>query len=97
MLNAFRLIGLLEGLSFITLLSLVWVFQSREYIWPVGMTHGILFLTYFTVSLMVSHKQGWSIQLWLTVLLSSVIPFAFIPQDLWLSSCEENDEVPEAA
>ncbi|MGB0713372.1 MAG: DUF3817 domain-containing protein [Gammaproteobacteria bacterium] len=78
MLKAFRIISVLEGLSFLTLLSLV-VFEFREHIFVVGMGHGVLFMAYFVGALLVSHKMGWSILFWLLVLLCAVIPFAFIP------------------
>ncbi|MGB0722182.1 MAG: DUF3817 domain-containing protein [Gammaproteobacteria bacterium] len=84
MLKAFRIISILEGLSFLTLLALV-VFGIREHIFVVGMGHGVLFMAYFIGSLLVSHKQGWSILFWLLVLLCAVIPFAFIPLEMKLN------------
>jgi integral membrane protein len=49
-----------------------------------GMTHGVLFMLYFVLSLAASHKQGWSVMTWLLVLLASLVPFAFIPVELFV-------------
>ena len=36
------------------------------------------------LSLLVSHKQNWSVMFWLLVLVASVIPFAFFVLDVGL-------------
>jgi len=80
MLSFFRKLSLIEGLSLIVLLFIAmpakYQFGYFDSIWIVGMTHGILWLAYFVVSLVVSHQQKWSIMFWLLVLFASIIPFA---------------------
>lgn len=79
MLKFFRTLSFIEGLSLITLLFVAMPAKYQlgyDFLWPVGMTHGLLWLTYFLLSLLVSHKQKWSVMFWLLVLLSSVTPFA---------------------
>lgn len=80
MLNAFRTLSLIEGLSLITLFLIAmpakYYFHAFDIVWVVGMTHGLLWLTYVVMSLAVSHKQGWSVMFWMLVLLASVVPFA---------------------
>jgi len=80
MLKTFRTLSLIEGLSLITLLFIAmpakYHFGAFDIIWQVGMTHGVLWLAYITLSLGVSHKQNWSVVFWLLVLFASVIPFA---------------------
>ena len=79
MLKFFRMLSLVEGLSLITLLFIAMPAKYQfgyDFIWPVGMTHGILWLSYVTLSMPVSHKQNWSVMFWMLVLLCSVIPFA---------------------
>ena len=80
MLNTFRTLSLIEGLSLITLLFIAmpakYHFAAFDIVWQVGMTHGVLWLAYITLSLIVSHKQNWSVIFWLLVLFTSVIPFA---------------------
>lgn len=80
MLNSFRVLSLIEGLS---LISLICIAMPAKYylglfdiVWPVGMTHGLLWMSLVVFSLPVSHKQGWSVLFWMLVLLASVIPFA---------------------
>jgi len=84
MLKSFRVISLLEGLSYLVILSVTLGFISREYVSILGITHGVLFIAYFLMSLQVSHKQSWSVFVWLLVLCAAVVPFAFIGVDLYL-------------
>lgn len=84
MLKFFRILSIVEGLSLITLFCIAMPAKYQlgyDFVWPVGMAHGILWLSYVVFSLPVSHKQGWHVGFWLLVLLASVIPFAFIFTD----------------
>ena len=80
MLPFFRILSFIEGLSLIVLLLIAmpakYHFGVIDSIWMVGMTHGVLWLAYFVMSLVVSHQQKWSVMFWLAALISSVIPFA---------------------
>ena len=80
MLNTFRMLSLLEGASLIVLLFVAmpakYHFGYVDNIWYVGMTHGVFWMVYFTLSLIVSHKQSWSVVFWMMVLAASVMPFA---------------------
>lgn len=49
------------------------------------MTHGVLFMAYCALSLMVSHRQGWSVITWLLTLAASIVPFAFVLVELFLN------------
>lgn len=90
MLNSFRIISLLEGLSFLTILSVTLGVISRDYVFSLGMLHGILFMLYLVFSLMVSGKQGWGLNVWLPLFLAAFIPFAFIPVELYLKKASAN-------
>lgn len=80
MLKTFRALSLIEGLSLITLFFVAmpakYYFHSFDIVFQVGMTHGLLWLSYVVMSLVVSHRQGWSVVFWMLVLLASVVPFA---------------------
>ena len=81
MLKAFRLLSLIEGLSLLTLLFIAMPAKYKfghDFVWPVGMTHGVLWLAYVVMSLGVSHVRRWSVPFWLLALLSSVVPFGFV-------------------
>ncbi len=78
--DTFRSLSLIEGIS---LISLFFIAMPAKYylgmpvIVPfVGTTHGLLFITYLVVSLVVSHHYKWSLLKWLVVLLAGFIPFA---------------------
>ena len=88
MLKSFRIISLLEGVSFLIILSVTLGVISREYVYPLGMTHGVLFMIYLVFSLAISSKQGWSLLIWLGLFLASLIPLAFIPVELFLRKKE---------
>ena len=84
MLKLFRVASLIEGFSYLVILCVSLNIISREFVFPIGMTHGVLFLGYFILSLLASHKQGWSVVVWLLVLLAAIVPFAFIPVEIFV-------------
>lgn len=89
MIKTFRAISLLEGLSYLIILSVTLGFISRDMVFILGMTHGVLFMMYLVFSLVVAQKQQWSVIVWLGILLASIIPFAFIPAELYLKKATE--------
>jgi len=93
MLNYFRAISLMEGLSFIAILSVTLGFVSRDFVFQLGMAHGVLFMLYLVLSLVVSNKQQWSLLVWLSLFIASIIPFAFIPVEIYLSRVLSNQKV----
>jgi integral membrane protein len=84
MLNLFRVASLLEGCSYIFILCVSLGLIGRELVFTIGVAHGVLFLLYFVLSLLASHKQAWSVVVWLLVLLASIIPFAFIGVEIFV-------------
>jgi len=92
MIKAFRLVSLLEGLSYLIILSVTLGFISREFVFPLGMTHGVLFMVYLVFSLVVAQKQQWSVIVWLGIFLASIIPFAFLPVELFLKKSAAQDK-----
>ncbi|GHA13918.1 hypothetical protein GCM10008090_24620 [Arenicella chitinivorans] len=84
MLQFFRVVSLIEGLSYLLILCVTLGVINRELVFYLGMGHGILFLLYLSLSAVVSHKQSWPIVIWLLVIVASVIPFAFIPVEIFI-------------
>lgn len=84
MLNVFRFISILEGFSYLTILAVTIGIISRDYVYPIGMLHGLLFMLYLISSLIVSGIRGWSLKIWLPIFLASLIPLAFIPVELFI-------------
>lgn len=85
MIKFFRAISLLEGLSFLIILSVTLGFIDRDFVYVLGMAHGVLFMLYLAISLIVSNKQQWSLGIWLGLFVASLVPFAFIPVEIFLS------------
>lgn len=84
MLTSFRILSLIEGLSLIVLLFIAMPARyqfGHDLVWPVGMTHGLLWMSFFCLALVVSHRQNWSVMAWLGALLCSVLPFGFVVLD----------------
>ncbi|MCR8923786.1 DUF3817 domain-containing protein [Dasania sp. GY-MA-18] len=84
MLKLFRIASLVEGFSYLLILCVTLGFISREFVYFLGMGHGVLFLLYVALSALASHRQNWSVFVWLMVLLAAVVPFAFIPVEIFI-------------
>jgi integral membrane protein len=84
MINTFRAISILEGLSYLAILGVAFDIISREYVFQIGMTHGALFMLYLVFSLLVCGKQRWSLMIWLPLFFASIVPFAFIAVEIFL-------------
>ena len=77
-LGQLRIIGFLEGVSFLVLLLIA---MPLKYIWAmpmavkvVGMAHGVLFILYIIYALVVSVQQKWSFWTLTLVVLASFVP-----------------------
>lgn len=90
--NKFRLIALLEGLSYITLLfiamPLKYMYGIPEAVRIVGMTHGILFMAYLVLQGVTSGHQQWDMKTNTYFFLASLIPFATFFADRRLKAME---------
>lgn len=84
MLKVFRILSVLEGISYLVILSVTLGLISRDFVFMLGMAHGVLFVAYLALSLAVSNSKGWSLFAWLGLFAASLIPFAFIPVELVL-------------
>lgn len=79
MLKFFKIIALLEGLS---LLALFFVAMPMKYMMgnpalvpPVGMAHGVLFVAYVILALMLKFEDNWTWKKFGIVFLGSLLPF----------------------
>ena len=77
-LKTFRVISLLEALSFVILLLVAmpikYILGNPELVRIVGMAHGILFVLYIIGALLFKNKLNWSNQILGIVILCSIIP-----------------------
>ncbi|RLU00446.1 MAG: DUF3817 domain-containing protein [Ketobacter sp.] len=90
----FRIVSCAEGLSYLIILSVTLGFISRDYVFVLGMTHGVLFMVYLVLSLLVSNQRGWSVIKWLGLFVAAVVPFAFIPVEWWMRKEATNAQPP---
>ncbi|MDX5320396.1 MAG: DUF3817 domain-containing protein [Bacteroidota bacterium] len=78
-LGRFRLVALLEGVSFLLLLFVAmpmkYMGDNPVLIRPLGMAHGILFVAYLLLLVVVKEDQKWSFGLLVKSALASILPF----------------------
>ena len=76
--NIFRIVALLEGLSYILLVTFGLYFKyyldDETYVKILGMPHGILFMLYILLVFIVNKYEKWDYKDLLIILLASVIP-----------------------
>ena len=82
MIKIFKICAIFEGIS---LLTLLFIAMPLKYIWNlpqmvevVGMAHGLLFLLYVVLAIVVFYELKWSFKTLGIVMFASVIPFGAI-------------------
>lgn len=79
LLNIFRLIAFLEGVSYILLLFIATPIKhfagDEQYVKLLGMPHGLLFVTYIVLAIMLKSEQKWNTKQFGIILLASILPF----------------------
>jgi integral membrane protein len=82
MTSKFRLVALAEAVSYLALLAAVVVkrvLDGPDAVGVLGPIHGILFLAYALLTLLVREEQGWTVGQTILVLVASAVPFgAFV-------------------
>jgi len=78
-LGRLRIIGFLEGISFILLVGvampLKYIGGYQHATWDIGMIHGVLFITYIIAVIPVKFDLNWNLKTTFLVLLASLLPF----------------------
>ena len=92
-LDRFKTIGLIEGVSFLTLLFIA---MPLKYIWMlpiatkiVGIMHGALFTLYLYMQFQASRKLNWRVKENLFYFIASLIPFGTFWSDRKLARIKE--------
>ncbi|WP_119395620.1 DUF3817 domain-containing protein [Salinibius halmophilus] len=78
MLNFFRLVSVIEGISYLLILSVTLGWLSRDYVSVLGMGHGVLFVIYIAALFACALWRKWTLLYTLMLFIASLIPFAFI-------------------
>ena len=77
--NTFRIVSLLEGISYLLLLFIAtpikYFGDDPTYVKMLGMPHGILFLAYIVLAFLIKPELKWDNKTFFTVLIASIIPF----------------------
>jgi len=94
LLQFLRIIGLVEGVSFLIIL---FVTMPLKYIWEmtepnkiVGMAHGVLFIGYCVLVVLVGFRFKWKLLTIFWALLASIIPFGTFVADKKIFKEEQN-------
>ncbi|WP_298555697.1 DUF3817 domain-containing protein [uncultured Algibacter sp.] len=78
-LNTFRIIALLEGVSYILLLFIAtpikYLLDEPQYVKLLGMPHGVLFIAYVALAFLFKKEFSWTNKEFFIVLIASIIPF----------------------
>ncbi|GAV19355.1 hypothetical protein MMIC_P0289 [Mariprofundus micogutta] len=80
MLQTFRILSFIEGLSFIGLLFIAMpakYFFDNDLVAIAGPFHGVLWMAYLPMLEIVSRQQEWSKSIWNFAFITSVLPFGF--------------------
>lgn len=81
----FRIISFLEGISYLLLLFVavpIKYFQGNpEYVKMLGMPHGLLFMLYIVLAIVMKKEMKWNSKDFMIVLLCSILPFGTFYMD----------------
>ncbi len=79
MIKIFKIIALLEGVSLLALLffamPMKYIFKIPVFVKHIGMAHGILFLSYIALAILLKLEQKWEFRKFAIIGLASIIPF----------------------
>lgn len=95
MIQGFRVLGWLEGLSFLILLfvamPLKYAYGDPQYVKMMGPIHGFLFLGYILLSYYVGEHLKWSWKVRFYAFIAAVLPFGtFIFEKKYLERSQAN-------
>lgn len=81
MTKLFKFIAIAEGISYLVLFFNMLVLKRlnpelyKSLLYPIGMAHGLLFISYVILAFMIWKNQKWTIKEFLIVQVASLLPF----------------------
>ena len=81
MLRIFKLTAILEGISYILLFANMLLLKPsnlelyKQLLYPIGMSHGVLFVGYTGLAIILKKTMRWNYISFLIILLASLLPF----------------------
>ncbi len=82
MVRIFKNIAILEGISYLVLFANMLLIKPNDIVlyktllYPIGMTHGLLFIGYVLLAVVLKKSQNWNFISLLVVLTASLLPLA---------------------
>ncbi|MDP3314020.1 DUF3817 domain-containing protein [Lutibacter sp.] len=77
--KTFRWVSIIEGLSYILLLFIAvpikYMAGNDTYVKMLGMPHGILFVGYVMLAIVIKYELEWKSKTFWIVLVASIVPF----------------------
>ncbi len=93
-LGRFRLVGILEGISFLFLLGIAmpvkYMLKMPELVKYTGWAHGVLFVAYMLLLLQVATQYSWSFKKSLVGFIVALLPFG----TFWFDKKLKQETVP---
>jgi integral membrane protein len=81
MTKLFKFAAIAEGISYLVLFFNMWVIKTtnpglyKTLLFPIGMAHGLLFISYVVLACLICKSQKWNVKEFLTVQVASLLPF----------------------
>ena len=81
MLKFFKIVAILEGVSFLVLLANMLIIKNinidlyKSLLFPIGMAHGILFIAYVVLAIMLKFELDWDWKKFTIIIIASLLPF----------------------
>jgi integral membrane protein len=81
MLKFFKIVALMEGVSYLVLFSNMLIVKPanlelyKSLLYPIGMAHGVLFITYIILATILKFQDNWSFKKFGIIGIASLIPF----------------------
>lgn len=81
MIKFFKIVALLEGVSYLVLFSNMLFVKPTNLIlykillFPIGMSHGLLFVGYIIMSILLKLQESWNMKKFGIICLASIVPF----------------------
>lgn len=82
MLRIFKITAILEGISYLLLFANMLIIKPtnlelyKQFLFPIGMAHGVLFIGYVVLAFLLQPSQKWSLKTLFIILIASLLPFA---------------------
>ena len=80
MIKIFKVTAILEGISYLVLFSNMLFIKPtnlalyKTLLYPIGMSHGILFIGYIILAFLLKKSQKWDFKNFIIILIASLIP-----------------------